>query len=359
VSDEHPIRLVHLTRRQFLGAATGGLLLAACGDEGESGEDNATGVPTESSPAQSTSRWQYTDARGKTISLDRPPARVVAWVTLASALWDFGVRSTAIFGPSRTEDGARTPQTGRMELEGLPSLTNAYREVDLELELLASLNPDVLLIPAYSGTIWPLPQEEVEAIERIVPVVALGINKRPANEVIKDIGALAASLAAPRLDGSSDLAATARRDFDEASDALRRVATQKPDLSIIVFSLSAETVWMADWTSLADLRYFSDLGVNFLPRQEDISSEGYSGQLSWEAINTYETDAILLDHRPQWELAEEDRAGTWTHLPAVQANQLGAWRAEVILSYQGLAPVLQEMADQVNRFDQDIVEEQA
>jgi iron complex transport system substrate-binding protein len=360
----HPLTTSR-SRRQFLtlaGSAAVAAFLAACGGDSPS---DATATGTTSAPAEATPTptataagpWEYTDARGKTVTLDQAPERVVAWVTLAAAMHDFGVESVGIFGPSRTDDGGPTPQAGRLDLDALESLTNGYREVDLER--LAVLKPDIFLVAAYGGVIWPIPEEEIQAIERIVPVVAIGINLRPANEVMADIAAFAESLAAPRVADADQAVAEARATFEAASDALRAATAEKPDLSMIVLSPSPETIWVARWDSLADLRYFNDLGVNFYPRLAEMEAEGFTPQLTWETVNTYLTDAILLDARPQWQVAEEDIAGTWHLLPAVQADQLGNWRAEVILSYQGITPALQEMAEQVKRFSQEVVQEPA
>lgn len=359
------------SRRQFLAlagsAAAAAAFLAACGEDDESDAPTATASSEATSATASTTAtsaataepapWTYTDARGKTVTLDRAPERVVAWVTLAAALYDSGVKSVGIFGPSTTDGGERTPQAGRLALDEVESLTNGYSEVDLER--LAVLKPDIFFVAAYDGVIWPIEEQEINAIEQIVPIVAININRRPANEVLGDLADLAASLAAPRVEGAEAAVAEAKAEFEAASEALRAAAAAKPDLTMIVFSLSADTIWIANWQSLPDLLYFSELGVNFYPTNDDLLSDVYVPKLTWETVNTFQTDAILLDARPQWQYDESERAGTWGLLPAVQADQLGWWRAEVILSYQGVTPVLVEMTEQVDRFAPDVVAEAA
>ncbi len=356
-------------RRQFLAlagsAAAAAAFLAACGSDDEPEATTTTSAATASATGTTAASaaateapagpWEYTDARGKTITLEQPPERIVAWVTIAAALYDSGVESVGIFGPSMTDAGERTPQAGRLELEALESLTNGYSEVDLEK--LVALQPDVMFVAAYDGVIWPIQDEEIAAIEKIVPLVAININRRPASEVISEVAALGESTAAPRIEGAEAAVATARAEFEAASEGLRAAAAAKPDLTIIVFSLSADTVWIANWQSVPDLLYFSELGVKFYPPAGTVETGNF--RLTWETVNTFKTDAILLDARPQWHYAEEDRAGTWSLLPAVEAEQLGWWRAEVILSYQGVTPVLIEMTEQVNAFAQDVVDEAA
>lgn len=371
-TDEGGLAVRH-SRRHFLGlagsAAAAAAFLAACGSEDDpaeaeaTSEDGASATPTATAPAASTATttadggWEYTDATGATVTLEKAPERIVAWVGLASILYDFGVQSVGIWGPSRDADGNPTQQAGRMDLDAVESLTNDYSEMNLEA--LAVLRPDVLFVSAYSGTIWPIPEDEVKAIQQICPVVAIGVNGRPADEIIAEMEALAATLAAPRIEGAEAVVAEAKAEFEAASEELREIASANPGMTVIALSPATDVIWIAGWTRLPDLLYFTNLGVAFYPPEEEVNAADYSPQLTWETVNKYPTDAILLDVRPQWQVAEEDRAGTWQLLPAVQAGQIGGWQAEGVLSYQGYGPILRTLSEQLRGFSGDVVDEAA
>lgn len=362
------------SRRKFLslagGAAAAAAFLTACGDDddsstptaevSETAAPTATATPTAAATAEPTEAadpWTYTDAVGKTIALDQPPERIVAWVGLAAILYDFGVKSTAIWGPGRDDDGNQTQQAGRLDLDEVESLTSAYRELDLES--LAVLQPDVLLVPSYGGRVWPLPAEEIEAIEQIVPVVAIAVNERTADDLIEEMEGLAASFAAPTVDGYEETLAAAKADFEAASDELRAVAAARPDMSVLVLSLDIDSAWIGRWHASADLSYYAKLGVRFLPPLAVLESDDFEQELSWETINTYQTDVILLDERPQWQLPVEDRPDTWALLPAAQAAQIGTWNGEAVYSYQGMIPLIRRLAEELSGFTGDFVDEAA
>ncbi|MFC4011198.1 hypothetical protein ACFOY2_28505 [Nonomuraea purpurea] len=82
--------------------------------------------PPEASVAAGQSSWTWTDDRGKNISLTKRPERVVAQAAAAAALWDFGVRPVAVFGPHRLKDGGRDPEVGEVDISKVESIGNAW-----------------------------------------------------------------------------------------------------------------------------------------------------------------------------------------------------------------------------------------
>lgn len=81
-----------LTRRRLLaGGLALGLLAVLPGYGGDASQPSGA----------ASGLWEFTDDRGVTVSLPKRPVRVVAQTTSAAALWDYGVRPIAIFGPGR------------------------------------------------------------------------------------------------------------------------------------------------------------------------------------------------------------------------------------------------------------------
>src|SRR5690349_6270376 len=110
-TSEVAMSLRPISRRGFL-FATGGVAaaaaLAGCGDDSPA-------------TASGSGAWEFTDDRDTVVKRDRRPERVVAYVSSAAALWDFGVRPVGVFGPQRTVDGEKEIQAGNIDLSKVTS----------------------------------------------------------------------------------------------------------------------------------------------------------------------------------------------------------------------------------------------
>ncbi|RIK46564.1 MAG: hypothetical protein DCC58_02735 [Chloroflexi bacterium] len=101
-----------------------------------------------------------------------------------------------------------------------------------------------------------------------------------------------------------------------------------------------------------DLHYFSDLGLDIV----DHGLDEFWEIISWEQINKYPADLILLDARAGVLTVDEfSSIGTWAALPAVQAGQVGPWYAGAPYSYIGLVPIMQELTALINASNPDLV----
>ena len=56
-------------------------------------------------PESAGGGWTYADDAGTTISLPQRPERVVAYLPLAAALWDFGLQPVGYYGVALRPDG--------------------------------------------------------------------------------------------------------------------------------------------------------------------------------------------------------------------------------------------------------------
>ena len=60
----------------------------------------------EPAPGSSSQGWAFTDDLGVTVELDAQPQRIVAQVTAAATLHDYGIEPVATFGITTRPDGA-------------------------------------------------------------------------------------------------------------------------------------------------------------------------------------------------------------------------------------------------------------
>ncbi|MFC4060621.1 ABC transporter substrate-binding protein [Planomonospora corallina] len=324
-----------VSRRGFL-AAAGGLgtlmVLAACGQE----EAPATAASTQASAAPA-GPWTFTDDRGKKIELPERPARIVAQVGSAAALWDFGVRPVAVFGPHKLKDGSRDPQVGNVDITEVAGLGNVWDEFNVEQYI--ALQPELLVSSMYvKGTLWYVPEKSKDTIEQVAPTAGIMLTGQSAGQVIGRYAELARSLGADL--GAPDIAAAKAR-FEAATEELKKIAAS--GLKILMMSGGADTMWVVNPPEYPDIMHLTEAGLDVV-KPGKVDDGGFFQSLSWENADTYEADVILYDVRTQ-ALTFDDmmKKPTFAKLPAVEAGQAYPWRAEAPFSYQGYAEYMESL----------------
>ncbi|WBB57811.1 ABC transporter substrate-binding protein [Streptomyces sp. WMMC500] len=328
-----------LSRRGLLtaGGALGlTALLAACGSDAANGGSDGTGGD-----------WSFTDDRGRKAETDGRPEKIVAFVSSAAALYDYGVTCTAIFGPSEPIDGKPNPQAGDLDLAELESLGEAWGEFNVEKY--ASLAPELLISNMFPPPdLWFVPEESRKKIFALAPSIGI---KGAHTSLLEPLGRyeeLAKALGGDT--GSARVKADKKR-FQEAEDRLRAVAKAKRGIKVLAMTGDQDNMYVAVPGSYTDLHYFRDLGVDVVVGEKS-DEWGFWEFLSWENTDKYHADLIMIDNRTQAmtpaALAEKP---TWTRLPAVEAGQTTPWAMEERYSYRGFAPVLERLADAIENAD--------
>lgn len=321
---------VKLGRRGLL--AGGGALgltgvLTACGG----GDDEPEGGAEETGP------WSFTDDRDETVELDAVPTKIVAFTGMAAALYDFGIEIPAVYGPTTNEDGSPTTQAGNLPVADLEVFGNVYGEFDVEAY--ASYGPEVMMTHYYidPASLWYVPAESQENITGLAPVVALSANDEALSNTLDQVigrhAELAASLGA---DLASESNTANKERYDAAVEALRAAAAANP-VKVLACAASPDIFWASSPLMGNDLRFFTELGVDLVIPDSTEASGGYFEELSWETVDKYPADVLLLDNRAQ-SLQPDALAEfpTWAALPAVQEGQIVGWEAEPMYGY-GLA----------------------
>lgn len=320
-----PTGITTITRRTMLFGAAGAALLIACGegdgDDGDAGTIATTSnvaASTQAAAATSAGPWQFTDDRGVTITLPKRPERVVAQVTAAASLWNYGVRPIGVFGPQKNADGSLSIEVGNVDLKTVTNLGEAHGEINFEK--VAALQPDLIVSLYYSGdTVWYITGDAMAPMQAIAPIAAIKVQDVPILSPITRFGELSAAFGA---DLNSQENVAAKSSFDAAVNELKAEIDSKPGLRVLVVAGGNDTLSVANPSVATDLIYFKQLGLDIV--QPPVTS--FWESLSWEQANRYPVDLILTDQRPSTlshaKLLEKE---VWRSLPAVQANQVGAW----------------------------------
>ncbi|MEU5001346.1 ABC transporter substrate-binding protein [Streptomyces sp. NPDC021622] len=320
-----------LSRRGLLtaGGAIGvSALLTACGSEKKPEKDS------------DSKAWSFKDDRGRTAKVNHAPKNIVAYVSTAAALYDYGVECTGIFGPSKPVDGKPNPQAGDLDVDKLTSLGESFNQFNIEKY--AGLEPDVLISNMFPPpALWFVPADSTKKIEALAPTVGIKGARTSLLEPLKRYTELAESLGA---DLETEKVRAAKARFDKAESRLRKAAKAKPGLKVLAMTGDADQFYVAVPDSYCDLNYFKDLGVEFVAGKKS-DEWGFWEFLSWENADKYRADLIMMDNRssalPPKELAKKP---TWELLPAVKAGQTTPWSMEERYSYAGFAPVLERLA---------------
>jgi iron complex transport system substrate-binding protein len=320
-------------RRPVLLSAGATALLAACG---QNAPPPVTGGP-----------WEFTDDRGIKLSLPRRPERIVAQVTAAASLWNYGVRPIGTFGARRNPDGTPSVEVGNVDLAAVTSLGETYGEINLEQ--LASLRPDLLVSLYYSGdTVWGVEANVMPPLTAIAPLAAVKVQDVPITRPITRFQELSGLLGA---DLQSRANADAQAAFDKAANDLKAALAAKPDLKVMVIAGGAQSMSVANPTVVTDLIYFKSIGMDLVVPPVTTFWE----TLSWEQANKYAADLILTDSRSST-LNHEAlmQKETWRHLPAVQAGQVAYWPWKTY-SHLSYTKALNDLTEVVRKARPDIV----
>jgi iron complex transport system substrate-binding protein len=310
-----------LTRRQVLaGIATGATLLVGCGSDGQ----HAAG-------------WTFVDDRKHKVSLSKRPTRIVAYTTAAAALNQWGVTPVGVFGDNPRQDASLASfPWAKSQILG-----SVYGEIDVAA--LRAVGAELIVSRWY-----PLPRAspvfgfkdlaQQESIGSKVPIV--GINGHSAaREQIDRFGDLARALG---VDTRTGAIAAARAAFIASARKLSGVARRKSSLRIIAVSGEQSTMYVAKLVDTADLAFFEHQGVPVVSAR---TSDMYWDSFGWGQAAKYSADGILYDARQvALPLSVVKKIPAFAALPAVRANQIGAWHADTPPSYQAYTQAMNDLA---------------
>jgi iron complex transport system substrate-binding protein len=312
-----------ITRRRLLivGFAGGVTLLVGCG-----------------SGSHSDAGWTFVDDRKHTVRLSKRPTRIVAYSTAAAALYDWGVTPAGVFGDSPRED----PLLAGLPWNKVEVVGSIYGQVDIGT--LRALKADLIVSRWY-----PPPDDapvfgfndlkQQKAIGSEVPIVGINGHVIGTRQIAR-FGDLGRALGVSTTSGT---VAHARAAFVRAAADLSQVAKRKSGLRIIAVSADQSTMYVARVTTdSGDLAFYAQRDVPLVSAQ---TSDPYWDRFPWKEAGKYPADAILYDARGSFlPLRDAKAVPAFAELPAVRANQIGAWHADPPPSYQQYTRNINDLA---------------
>jgi iron complex transport system substrate-binding protein len=312
-----------ITRRRLLaiGLAGGVTVLTGCGSSG-----------------RKETTWTFVDDRGQTVRLNERPTRIVAYSTAAAALRDWGVTPVGVFGDAPRED----PLLAGFPWHKVAIVGSVWGQIDMGM--LRALKADLIVSrwypPPHDTPVFGFNDLEQErTIGSQVPIVGIDGHVIGTKQIDR-FGDLARALG---VSTSSDRIAQARRAFAAAAANLSQVARRKSNLRIIAVSANQSTMYVARVDAESgDLAFYARRGVPLVSAE---TSDPYWDRFPWKEAGKYPVDAILYDAK--WgilPLRDAKAVPAFAELPAVRANQIGAWHADPPPSYQRYTRNIDDLA---------------
>jgi len=291
--------------------------------------------------------WTYTDGGGKTVTLPDVPKRIVAHANVAAGLIPLGIRPVGIYVDGPVKDD---PSLRGLDLTGIEILGEAWGEIDIEK--LAAAKPDIIIAEywplekAYSG-LEPGGGANGELIEQIAPVAG-PIQGNSTEGLIKDYESLATLLGA---DLGDPAIAADKAKFETSKAAFQAAVKAKPGLNALAVWAGTDALYVASAAGSAELSDFVNWGLDVIS-PEIADDRGYWETVSWETIDKYQPDLVLVDDRAgPATLATAEAQPTWKTIRAVAKGQVGDWPAFWMRNYKVYAEQLDKLTATINVTD--------
>ena len=294
--------------------------------------------------------WTYTDGSGKTVTLDAPPARIIASQDAAAGLIPLGIRPVGIYADNPVAD-AKALQG--LDLTGITIIGEAWGEVDIEKA--AALEPD-LIIAEY----WPVSGEwsggnkltgPDSPFSSLAPMTGVTVGDSII-AVVEEYEELAQSLGADL--AKPEIAAEKAR-FETAREAFRAAIAEKPGLTAMAVFAGNDALYVATPVGSSELSDFRAWGLDIIV-PDAVDQHGYFENVSWENADKYQPDLLMLDNRTNTQLQIAQAQPTWTLMKAAAAGAVTEWPAYWLRNYGAYAGALDKLTTAIKATDASLSE---
>lgn len=309
-----------MNRRLALAAlvSASALLLASCASADATGEpaaDGGDGVTL-----------VHPSIDGLEIDFDAQPENIVMDCYAYSSLHEYGIEPVALFGYECDNPFVM----GDADISGIEVVG---KDGEIDVEKLAELRPDAIVGQGTADG-WQWFDEDVNAqITRVAPFVAL-----PGSDTID--GRIADTREIAEFFGgdvASEEILASDEDLEAAKEALRAAVTDS-GLDIMLTSPTKEMLYTGVGFAQADL--LEELGATIVGADAPATGNPW-GQVAWEDASTYPADILLVEgYNDDFSFSAE----LWDALPAVKADQLGAWSSKGAMTASTYAQWLNDVA---------------
>jgi len=295
--------------------------------------------------------WTYTGGSGETVTLDEVPTRIIASADAAAGLIPLGIRPVGVYADSPVAESK--PLQG-LDLTGIEIVGQAWGEIDIEK--VAALEPDVVI-----AEYWPLDEGwsggpsvtgPNSPLRDLAPVTGPAVGDSILG-LIEDYEDLAESFGADLAEPS---VAADRGAFEEARSRFEEAVAAKPDLTVLAVWAGDDALYVAAPAAASELMDFQRWGLDIVTPQV-ADDRGYWETVSWENVDKYQPDLILVDDRSAGTLETALAQPTWTTIRAAEAGAVADWPAFWLRNYRAYAGALDRLTTAIEAADENLVAE--
>ncbi|WP_162248320.1 ABC transporter substrate-binding protein [Rhodococcus sp. Leaf278] len=311
---------------------------AACGEN-----DRVDAVDRASGP------FMFTDGRGRTISLDSQPTRIIADEESAAALLSYGIKPIAIW--STTPLGT-SPILSCSDLTGIESVGESWRAFDFEKA--AALEPDLVIgefnprFGQFGKLTTTAHASKADTIDQLAPTLGVTLDTTSTAQTIENYAGLASSLG---VDLDTPKLADIKAEYDAAVDNFEKVASERHDLTGVgVWPL--DVAYVLDPSADPDFSDYRSWGLKMYT--PDGTDDGYWKKVSWENVSTVDADVAFVYHdvanAADVKLADiPSRYPGFDTIAAVDTQQMVLWDYGANKSYSRYTNTINVYADALSK----------
>lgn len=308
-----------MLRRSSLAAlvVASALLLASC--------SSAQGAAQQADAGEKVT-LEHPSIDSLAIDFAKQPESIVMDCYAYSSLHEYGIEPVALFGYECDNPFVM----GDADISGIAKIGT---DGEIDVEKLAELRPDAIIGQGTADG-WQWFDEDVNAqLTRVAPFVPLP-SSPTIDERIADTRTIAAFFGA---DVTSDAIVTSDADLADAKKAFSAAITGS-GLNLMLTSPTKEMLYTG--VGFAQAQLLEDLGADIVGADAPKSGNPW-GQVAWEDASTYPADILLIEgYNDDFSFSSE----LWDALPAVKAEQLGAWSSKGAMTATTYAAWLNDVA---------------
>lgn len=302
-------------------------------------------APAERAPGPFT----FTDGRGRTITLDEQPSRIIADEESAAALYSMGIKPAGIWS---TTPIAVSPILKCLDLTGVESVGETWGTVNLEKAL--SLEPD-LFVGEYNPRFKQFGKltsaddsSKGDQLDQIAPTLGVTLDTTSTTQTIENYQALGTALG---VDQNNDEMTRIKAEFDAAVDNFKQVAAKRSDITGMgVWPL--EVAYVLDPNADPDFSDYTKWGLKMF--KPDTTDDGYWRKYAWETYPTDAADTYFVYHdvagAANVNLADiGERFPIFQRSPAVADGQLVLWDYGANKSYPRYTKTINAFAEALDK----------
>ncbi|OZC68061.1 hypothetical protein CH276_06675 [Rhodococcus sp. 06-470-2] len=235
--------------------------------------------------------FTYTDGRGRTISLESQPTRIIADEESAAALMSYGIKPVAIWS---TTPMSTSPILSCSDLSGIESVGESWGTFDFEKA--ASLDPDLVVgefnprFGQFGKLTTTADSSEADTIDQLAPTLGVTLDTTSTAKTIENYAGLASSLG---VDLDTPQLADIKAEYDAAVANFEKVTSERQDLTGVgVWPL--DVAYVLDPSADPDFGDYQRWGLEMYT--PDGTDDGYWKKVSWENVSTVDADVAFVYH---------------------------------------------------------------